>query len=76
MQRRRLSVLESHSEGDATYRPEDYERRHELSSQVRALQRAALRNLRNHQKISDEVMRKLEYEIGLVDAGYSGSETP
>jgi CPA1 family monovalent cation:H+ antiporter len=75
VQRRRLSILESHSEGDATYRPEDYQRWHEVSSQVRALQRAALLNLRNHQKISDEVMRKLEYEIDLVDAGYSGSET-
>jgi monovalent cation/hydrogen antiporter len=73
-QRRRLNSLEKNEEVDAGYRPIDYRRWREVSRQVRSLQRAAILNLRNHQKISDDLLRKLEYEIDLVDAGYSSSE--
>jgi len=73
-QRRRLNSLDQNEEADAGYRPIDYRRWREVSRQVRSLQRAAILNLRNHQKISDDLMRKLEYEIDLVDAGYSSSE--
>lgn len=73
-QRRRLNTLDQNEEVDAGYRPIDYRRWRDVSRQVRALQRAAILNLRNHHKISDEVMHKLEYEIDLVDAGYSASE--
>jgi Na+/H+ antiporter len=73
-QRRKLNMLENNEGADTGYRPEDYQRWREISRQVRALQRAAILNLRNHQKISDEVLRKLEYEIDLVEAGSSASE--
>jgi monovalent cation/hydrogen antiporter len=73
-QRRRLNSLDQNEEADAGYRPIDYRRWREVSRQVRSLQRAAILNLRNHQKISDDLLRKLEYEIDLVDAGYSSSE--
>jgi CPA1 family monovalent cation:H+ antiporter len=73
-QRRRMNSLDQNEEVDAGYRPIDYRRWREVSRQVRSLQRAAILNLRNHQKISDDLMRKLEYEIDLVDAGYSSSE--
>ena len=73
-QRRKLNMLENNEGADTGYRPEDYQRWREISRQVRALQRAAILNLRNHQKISDELMRKLEYEIDLVEAGSSASE--
>ncbi len=73
-QRRRLNSLDQNEEADAGYRPIDYRRWRQVSRQVRSLQRAAILNLRNHQKISDDLMRKLEYEIDLVDAGYSSSE--
>jgi Na+/H+ antiporter len=73
-QHRRLNTLDQNEEVDAGYRPIDFRRWRDVSRQVRALQRAAILNLRNHHKISDEVMHKLEYEIDLVDAGYSASE--
>jgi Na+/H+ antiporter len=74
VQRRRLNMLEQNEQADPGSRAEDYERWREISRQVRALQRAAILNLRNHQKISDDIMRKLEYEIDLVDAGTSPSD--
>jgi len=73
-QRRRLNTLDQNEEVDAGYRPIDYRRWRDVSRQVRSLQRAAILNLRNEHRISDEVMRKLEYEIDLVEAGYSAAE--
>jgi len=73
-QRRRLNTLNQNEEVDAGYRPIDYKRLRDVSRQVRSLQRAAILNLRNEHKISDEVLRKLEYEIDLVEAGYSVAE--
>jgi hypothetical protein len=74
LQRRKLNMLERNEQADAGFRPEDYERWREVSRQLRAIQRAAILNLRNHQRISDDVMRKLEYEIDLVDAGSASSD--
>jgi monovalent cation/hydrogen antiporter len=73
-QRRRLNTIESNRSAEVGYRPEDYARWRDLSRQVRALQRASLLNLRNHNEISDEVMRKLEHEIDLMDAGFSSAD--
>jgi hypothetical protein len=53
------------------YRPEQYDRYLALLRKLRALQRGALLNLRNHNQIGDETMRKLEYELDLVEAQYS-----
>ena len=73
-QRRRLNMLDQNEQVDAGYRPVDYRRWREVSRQVRSLQRAAILNLRNEHRISDDLMRKLEYEIDLVEAGYSAAE--
>jgi monovalent cation/hydrogen antiporter len=73
-QRRRLNTIESNSSAELGYRPEDYARWRDLSKQIRALQRASLLNLRNHNEVSDEVMRKLEHEIDLMDAGFSSAD--
>ncbi|HEX4002634.1 MAG TPA: Na+/H+ antiporter [Candidatus Acidoferrales bacterium] len=73
-QRRRLNTIESNNSAEIGYRPEDYARWRELSREIRALQRASLLNLRNHNEISDEVMRKLEHEIDLMDAGFSSAD--
>jgi len=73
-QRRRLNTIESNSSAEVGYRPQDYARWRELSKQIRALQRASLLNLRNHNEIGDEVMRKLEHEIDLMDAGFSSAD--
>lgn len=71
LQRLRLTRFQDPAPGDeSSYRPEQYERYLTLSRKVRALQRAALLNLRNHNQIGDETLRKLEYELDLLDAQY------
>jgi len=68
IQRYRLSRLDKREpirgERDSTR----YERYFELSRKVRALQRATILNLRNQGQIGDETLRKLEYELDLLDA--------
>ena len=54
----------------ADSRPEQYDRYLALSRKIRALQRGALLNLRNNNQIGDETVRKLEYELDLVEAQY------
>ena len=73
-QRHRLTVLGGDAPNEDGYRAEDYQRLKDLSRQVRALQRATLLHLRNQNRINDEVMRKLEFELDLLDARFSGSE--
>jgi monovalent cation/hydrogen antiporter len=58
---------------DTGYRPEDYEHFRIASAQIRALQRAALLNLRNHNKINDQVLRRLEQELDLFELRYANS---
>ena len=48
--------------------PTRFERYFELSRKLRALQRATILNLRNQGRIGDETLRKLEYELDLLDA--------
>ena len=77
MQRRKLNTCSKKKRGRPTQAFSSRRLRElwrEVSRQVRALQRAAILNLRNHQKISDDVMRKLEYEIDLVEAGSASSD--
>jgi monovalent cation/hydrogen antiporter len=73
-QRRRLNTIESNASAEPGYRPRDYALWRDVSKQIRAIQRASLLNLRNHNEISDEVMRKLEHEIDLMDAGFSSAD--
>ncbi len=51
--------------------PEPYELFLALSRKTRALRRAALLNLHNQHLIGDETLRKLEYELDLVDEQYA-----
>lgn len=73
-QRHRLTVLGGDAPSEDGYRAVDYTRLKDLSRQVRALQRATLLHLRNQNRINDEVMRKLEFELDLMDARFSSSE--
>jgi Na+/H+ antiporter len=73
VQRRRLTYLEETNAGDAEHDPRQYDRYLELTRQVRALQRATILNLRNHNQINDETLRKLEYELDLLDAQSSAA---
>jgi Na+/H+ antiporter len=73
MQRQRLSLLDGKAVGDPGHDPEHYDRFLDISRHLRALQRATILNLRNHNHIDDETLRKLEYELDLLDARYAKS---
>jgi CPA1 family monovalent cation:H+ antiporter len=74
--RRRLNALAGNNSAKTGYRPEDYERWRDISRHVGAIQRATVLHLRNQNTINDEVTRKLERELDLTEARYSGSEQP
>ncbi len=67
---RRLNALEGNDSAEPGFRSQDYQRWREVLQHVRAIQRATALNLRNENRINDEVMRKLEREIDLVEARF------
>lgn len=73
VQHHHLNLLPGDDSVDTGYRPQDYQRFRELSQQIQALQRAALLNLRNHNKIGDQVLRRLEQELDLFELKYASS---
>ncbi len=73
LQRHRLARLEEMEAVSADHDPSHYDRYFELSRQLRAVQRAAILNLRNQNQINDETLRKLEYELDLLDAQSSAA---
>jgi len=72
--RSRLAFLEGTHPDSSEDSRREFERMRELSSQVRAIERAALLNLRNQHRINDEVLRTLEREIDLTDARLASAE--
>jgi CPA1 family monovalent cation:H+ antiporter len=68
VQRRRLAYFEAKDAAGIGHEPKQYDRYLELTRQVRSLQRATILNLRNQNQINDETLRKLEYELDLLDA--------
>ena len=72
--RRRLNALDSNESAEQGYRREDYQRWTDLMRQVSAIQHATVLHLRNENKINDEVMRRLERELDLVEARYATSD--
>jgi monovalent cation/hydrogen antiporter len=68
LQEGRLTVLEGASQEESAYGAENYRRYSELNRHVLALQRAAILKLRNEERINDEVLRRLEMEIDLIEA--------
>jgi CPA1 family monovalent cation:H+ antiporter len=44
---------------------------YELNSRVRAAERATLVKMRNEDRVSDQVLRKLERELDLLDTRFS-----
>jgi len=73
LQRHRLARLEEMEDVNAEHDPRHYDRYFELSRQLRAVQRATILNLRNQNQINDETLRKLEYELDLLDAQSSAA---
>jgi CPA1 family monovalent cation:H+ antiporter len=74
MQHHKLNLLEGKVFAESGDRPQDYARFRELSGSVRSLQRAALLQLRNEDKISDEVLRSVERDLDLYEAQSTTSE--
>lgn len=74
VQKHHLNLLTGPRHADTGYTPQDYALYRELSQSIRALQRAALLNLRNHNKINDEVLRRLEQELDLFELRYADSQ--
>jgi CPA1 family monovalent cation:H+ antiporter len=75
MQKGRLTTLEGNKPKDDDYGAANYERYKELSRTVLGLQRASLLQLRNEDKINDEVMRRLETELDLIAARNASLES-
>ncbi len=73
-QKHHLNLLPGERSVDTGYTPKDYVRYRELTKNIRALQRAALLNMRNHNKINDEVLRRLEQELDLFEVRYASSQ--
>jgi Na+/H+ antiporter len=74
IQKHHLNLLPGPRHAETGYTPAEYERYRELTANIRALQRAALLNLRNQNKINDEVLRRLEQELDLFEIRYADSE--
>jgi monovalent cation/hydrogen antiporter len=68
LQKGRLTMLRGAPADEDDYGAANYERYMELSRNVLGLQRASLLQLRNEDKINDEVMRRLETELDLIAA--------
>ncbi len=68
LQRHRLSRLDGRAADDSKHDPEHYGRFLAVTHKLRAVQRAVILNLRNQNQINDETLRKLEYELDLLDA--------
>jgi len=68
MQEGRLTVLEGHTAEEGNYGIENYRRYREVAGTLLGLQRAAILQLRNEDKINDEVLRRLETELDLIEA--------
>lgn len=73
LQRRRLDLLNEEPE-EGAYSREEFHRFRELSANVRSVQRAALLHMRNENQINDDVVRKLEREIDIMEARFATSE--
>jgi monovalent cation/hydrogen antiporter len=74
IQKHHLNLLPGPRHAETGYTAAEYERYRELTGSIRALQRAALLNLRNQNKINDEVLRRLEQELDLFEIRYADSE--
>jgi monovalent cation/hydrogen antiporter len=73
VQKHHLNLLPGPRHVDTGYTPAGYERYRDLTGNIRALQRAALLNLRNQNRINDDVLRRLEQELDLFEIRDSDS---
>jgi monovalent cation/hydrogen antiporter len=68
---RRLSALQSQTDGDASPSPLQVRSWRQLSERLRAIERITAMQLRDENRISDEVLRTLERELDLLEVRYA-----
>jgi CPA1 family monovalent cation:H+ antiporter len=73
-QQRRRELLDGEGSDGQGIPSEHQERYRDLLRQVRAVQRAAILHLRNQGEIDDEVMRRLERELDLMEERFALSK--
>lgn len=64
----RLTMLQTDAKEEGGYGSDNYQKFIEVTRTVLALQRAALLKLRNEDQINDEVLRRLETELDLIES--------
>ncbi len=72
--RRRLATVERRFSNNGEPSEEQLQREDSLAQQLRAVERSVALNLRDENKIHDEVLRTLERELDLLDARFADSE--
>ncbi len=72
-QQHRLLMIDGRAAEDAGQTRDTYERFREVSGHVLALQRATILHMRNENQLNDEALRKLEYELDLMEARFYAS---
>jgi monovalent cation/hydrogen antiporter len=68
---RRLSALQSQTDGDASPSTLQVRSWRQLSERLRAIERITAMQLRDENRISDEVLRTLERELDLLEVRYA-----
>ena len=68
--RRRLLLLDAREENEAESAAQEAERYLKLAQEMRNVERRIANRLRDENKIHDEVLRKLEHELDLLDTRY------
>jgi hypothetical protein len=71
VQQHRINLLPGEHTAETGYTVDHYKRFVEAARSVQSLQRAALLNLRNHNEINDEVLRRLEQELDITEIRYA-----
>jgi CPA1 family monovalent cation:H+ antiporter len=66
-------MIDGKAAEDSGQTRDTYEKFREVSGHVLGLQRATILHLRNENQINDEVLRKIEYELDLMEARFSAS---
>lgn len=72
--RRRLALLEERASRDGQPTEERIRHQESLAQQLRGIERSTALKLRNENKIHDEVLRRVERELDLLDARFGESE--
>ena len=74
LQRRRLEFLNGDASEEIGPHPEYQQRYRQVLNQTRAVQRATILHLFNQHEIDEDVMRRLEHELDLIEARFAVSD--